>query len=164
MDVGVLEGCRLFCRRSVHISLKMVTFDGRKWSYVCSCTKCLLESVGISREGMNESWKSHLLRGRVVLPHMRRSGPENPNEWPKEKMGFVKTELYYRMVCGAPHPPNRTKIGTVWELSTSRYWVDDKHSDIFLQRMNYVRENFLKRIPAKELAKSCMGECVEGFK
>lgn len=63
-----------------------------------------------------------------------------------------------------PTPQIEPRLEQFGNLSTSRYWVDDKHSDIFLQRMNYVRENFLKRIPAKELAKSCMGECVEGFK
>lgn len=50
--------------------------------------------------------------------------------------------------------PNRTRLERFGTLSTSRYWVGDEHSDIFLQRMTYVRENFLKEFQLKELAES----------
>lgn len=69
-------------------------------------------------------------------------------------MGFIKTELYHRVVGRVPLPQIEPRLEQCGNLSTSRYWLGDKHSDIFLQRMNYVRENFLKEFQLKELAES----------
>lgn len=67
------------------------------------------KAEGVSWVGMNESWKSHLLGSRVVLPHAEVRYRE-PTSMTERENGVYKDGALLQDGLGSPPSPNRTKV------------------------------------------------------